>query len=277
MSYLHGTITALFLMTTSTWAAGGNWANERCSEANGPEPQSMGLSMSAGGAANPKLACCSYGWNEPAAVGSAKKDCVQTPDFATFEDLYMDPGNTNPTVSDSLKRPNRVFIIDSVTQKPIPGFYTPDGLRCGYLSPRTIKQQFDLFDTAAEDRAVPTSYVAANCTRLVRVAMVATCPPTSKTSLVAVVTNPEYAIRCTAAMTIKFHIGITDLSPSSAGHLKYHIVTSYDPAAGAGKTIDFLKTNSISFSKILQITSPGSCMNSPDLTYDAVTKKCRLK
>lgn len=267
----------LFLWVPSTWAAG--WADERCSIANGTEPQSMGLSMSAGGAANPKLACCIYGWNEPAAIGSRKKDCIQTASFATFEELYNAPGSANPTLGDSLKLPNRVFITDSVTLKPIPGFYTPDGLRCGYTTPKTIKQQFELLDAAAKNRTVPTADVSATCTRLVRVAMVATCPPLSKTNLVAQQTiggDPYTYTRCTAAMNIKFHIGITDLSPVSAGRVSYHIVTSYDPAAGAGKTLDYLKTPSIPFSKILQITSPGSCMGSTDLTYDAATSKCRM-
>lgn len=261
----------LLLWVPSTWAAG--WADERCSMANGTEPQSLGLDA---GAANPKLACCIYGWNEPAVIGSTKKDCIQTPSFPTFEELYKDPGITDTTLGDSLARPNRVFITDSVTLKPIPGFYNSDGLRCGYTTPKTIKQQFELLDAAAENRTVPTD-VSPICTRLVRVAMVATCPPLSKTNLVAQQTiGPVTYTRCTAAMNIKFHIGITDLSPASAGRASYHIVTSYDPAAGAGKTLDYLKTPSIPFSKILQITSPGSCMGSADLTYDAATSKCRM-
>ncbi len=253
-----------------------DWTDQLCSITGGTTP-SKGLVANA---ANPKLACCSNGWAEDAP--GSKFDCVETqrPLLSDFDALYNDPGMGNNTTSDSLARPNRVFILDTVTQQPVPGFYTREGLRCDYLAPKTIAQQFALFDTAAATRIIPLTDVLPSCTRLIRVAMEAVCPPASKTTLVQTQTIGAITYRrCTAAMTIQLHIGVTDLSAGSGNHGTYTIVTSFDPDPlnpQAGKTIDFVRTNPISFSKILKISAPASCLGSPALSFDVPTQSCRI-
>lgn len=271
-----GTLSIVVVLFGMPRSAEASWANERCHMVGGGP--SKGL---LNGSANPKLACCSQGWNEDAP--GSKKDCVETrtQDFDNFEELYNYPGmGGGPTTSDSVDRPNRVFVYDSVTKKPIPGFYTPEGTRCTYLSPKRVQDQYDLFDAAALSQTVPTAAVGPNCTRLVRVAMVVTCPPVTKVNLVAIhtVSGVDY-VRCTAAMNIRFHIGIIDLIPVDGKHTRYHIVTSYDPSGTeAGKSLDLVRTPSIHFSKILKLLTPTSCESpaSPDLTYDGSTGKCRI-
>jgi hypothetical protein len=205
---LHSTLLVLTLAATPAESAISNWALHRC------DLTSPGISFP--DMANARMACCMYGWFENAP--GSKLDCMQTPTYATFDELYNAvPDPNNPGI-DGLARPNRVFVVDSITGTPIPGFYDPaNGLRCNYRNTTgtpikmQISRQYELFDQAITTGKLPTE-VPQNCTRLIRVALETICPPNPSTSVpMWRETDTEGNVRCSAAKTIKLHIGVNDL------------------------------------------------------------------
>lgn len=283
-SFLGAAVVLAYFSSTVALAAT-DWTVQKC--------DSTSVGITAPDPANAKLACCIHGWFEPVA-GASKLDCAETQTFAGFDDLY----NFAPTQAtaglDGLLRPNRLFLQDTFSGAPIPGFYNPQsGLRCNYVDTagtpitKTITTQYDLFDQAMSLGGVPPG-VPKNCTRLIRTAMEVICPPLPSTSIPAWRdTDTAGAVRCSAAATIRFHIAMNDLAQGAiAGRGKYHTVTSYNPSgAGVGVALDQIKVHGVEFWKVIQAlhptgttctTDPSGTTVSPGLTYNLSTKRCQI-
>lgn len=278
-------VAALASFTSPFVLAATDWTVQKCN--------STSIGITAPDPANAKLACCIHGWFEPVA-GASRLDCTETKAFAGFDDLYNFAPTQTTTGLDGLVRPNRLFINDSFSGTPIPGFYNPQtGLRCNYVDAagtpirKTITTQYDLFDQAMSIGGVPPG-VPKNCTRLIRTAMEVICPPLPSASVPAWrETDTAGAVRCSAAATIRFHIAMNDLSEGAkVARSQYHTVTSYNPSgAGVGTKLDQIKVHGVEFWKVIQAlhpavttctTDPGGIAVSPGLTYSLSSKRCQI-
>lgn len=226
------------------------------------------------GLANPMAACCGRGWGENSGAAS-KFDCVEAlPTPTTFKSFYLAGQTADNITTAGVKYPNQIFMLDK-NGVPLSGFYTQNGVRCGYRKPSdksvvtlTRDQQMEVFAAAlnANPIAIPTPFpssidaeVDPLCCTLIVFALERFCPETNGPIngaggkiLAATIAGTR---RCTAAKRMKLDYGVYDLCDTNLVHRnRFRPTTSYGGEDPRFATIE--QTTDINIKNLMQVFYP---------------------